>query len=83
MTYIAKAALFCDHCGSRVECEPLPKSPNLKTICIDDVPVDGWMDVDGTHHLCPDCAGEYRRMKAEMDRKLKEFAGIKSISFDL
>lgn len=81
MTYIARAALFCDRCGARQECEPSPKPPIIPIS--PDEPLSGWMNVDKTHHLCPKCAGEYKRKEAEMQAELKKFAGIRDIHFDL
>lgn len=35
-----------------------------------------WMKVDGSHHLCPDCAAVYREREVEMKRDLRRYAGI-------
>lgn len=82
MTYLAKAALFCDHCGARAECDPSPNPPLFSSFT-EGKPYDGWMPIDDKHHLCARCAEEYRRKEKEMKSELKKFAGIKEISFDL
>ena len=84
MTYIAKAALFCDRCGARLDVDPERGEPRLMSaIATEGTPLEGWIRLDGGHHLCPVCAKEYEAKRAEMERELKRFAGIKEISFDL
>ena len=74
MSYVAKAAIFCDRCGSRVDLDP---------IVTDGTPISGWLKVDESHHLCPGCAAAYKAKKAEMERELRELAGIREIRFEL
>lgn len=84
MSYIAKAAIFCDKCGKRVDLDPefgLPMT--FSPISTDCTPIAGWMKVDASHHLCPGCADAYSAKKAEMERELRELAGIREIKFDL
>ena len=78
MSYIAKAAIFCDVCGKRVDLDPefgLPMT--FSPISTDCTPIAGWMKVDASHHLCPGCADAYSAKKAEMERELRELAGIR------
>ena len=78
MSYIAKAAIFCDKCGKRVDLDPefgLPMT--FSPISTDCAPIAGWMKVDASHHLCPGCADAYSAKKAEMERELRELAGIR------
>lgn len=84
MSYIAKAALFCDKCGARVDLDPQYRLPlTFSPMATDGTPIAGWMAVDKTHHLCPECAKAYAAKKAEMERELRELAGIREIKFDL
>lgn len=84
MSYVAKAALFCDRCGARVDLDldllmPLTFTP----VSTSGTPFSGWAQIEDSHHLCPSCAKEHNAKKAEMERELKEFAGIHEIRFDL
>lgn len=84
MSYIAKAAIFCDRCGKRVDLDPEFRLPiTFSATSTDRTPISGWMRVDESHHLCPDCAAAYNARKAEMERELRELAGIRDIRFDL
>lgn len=84
MSYIVKAAIFCDKCGKRVDLDPEFRLPMaFSPITTDCTPIAGWMKVDDSHHLCPDCAGAYNAKKAEMERELRDLAGIREIKFDL
>ncbi len=84
MSYIAKAALFCDRCGVRVDLDPDFLMPLTFTpVSTSGTPISGWAQIEGSHHLCPNCAKEYNAKQAEMERELKEFAGIREIKFDL
>lgn len=72
MTYLAKAALFCDHCKAKVECAP-EAEPTLGFDLREDSPLKGWISVGNNHHLCADCAKVYCAKQAEFERELKEY----------
>lgn len=67
MTYIAKAALFCDHCG-----ESFVWNMDFGWDEADN-PVLGWYKVDTRHHLCPDCAKVYNAKREEFEQQLKQY----------
>lgn len=76
MALVRKLLVVCDKCGSHVEasggsCDPFLVSER-------DPAVSGWLAVDSEHHLCPACAAAYTRRKEEMERELKELAGIRT-----
>lgn len=71
MTYLAKAALFCDHCKDKVECSP-ETEPTLGFDLREDSPLKGWINVGFSHHLCANCAKAYCAKRAELERELKE-----------
>ena len=77
MSYIVKAALFCDKCGKKVDVRPSEKAPMLGPLATRGSELEGWIDTEGNHHLCPDCAEAYLAKKAEMESELKKLAGIK------
>lgn len=84
MSYVAKAAIFCDRCGSRVDLDPKFMLPmTFSPIEPDGTPISGWLNVDESHHLCPGCAAAYKAKKAETDRELREFAVVRGIRFEL
>lgn len=83
MSYVVKAALFCDKCGKRVDVEPGEKAPSLVPMATKGTDLEGWLDIKENHHLCPECASAYLARKAEMEKELKELAGIREVSFDL
>lgn len=84
MSYVAKAAIFCDRCGSRVDLDPKFMLPlTFSPLVTDGTPISGWLKVDESHHLCPGCAAAYKAKKAEMERELRELAGIREIRFEL
>lgn len=72
MTYLAKAALFCDHCKAKVECAP-EVEPTLGFDLREDSPLKGWIGVGNNHHLCANCAKAYRAKQAEFEQELKEY----------
>lgn len=72
MTYIAKAALFCDHCKTKVECSPKTDS-TLGVEWWQDLPFKGWISVGNNHHLCANCAKVYRAKQAKFEQELKEY----------
>ena len=78
MSYVAKAAIFCDRCGSRADLDS-----TFSPIVTDGTPISGWLRVDESHHLCPGCAAAYNAKKAEMERELRELAGIREVRFEL
>lgn len=71
MTYLAKAALFCDHCKAKVECAP-EAEPTLGFDLREDSPLKGWINVGLSHHLCANCAKAYLAKRSELERELKE-----------
>ncbi len=72
MTYLAKAALFCDHCKTKVECSPKAE-PTLGSDWGQNSPLKGWIGVGNNHHLCANCAKAYRAKQAEFEQELKEY----------
>ena len=81
---MAKAAIFCDRCGSRVDLDSKLVLPStFSPIATGGTPISGWLKVDGSHHLCPGCAAAYNAKKAEMERELRGLAGIREIRFEL
>lgn len=83
MSYIVKAALFCDKCGKRVNVEPDTRPPILDPTATRDTSLEGWINVGREHHRCSECAPVYLTRKAEMEKELKQLAGVKEITFDL
>ena len=84
MSYVAKAAIFCDRCGSSADLDPQFMLPlTFSPLVTDGTPISGWLKVDESHHLCPGCAAAYKAKKAEMERELRELAGIREIRFEL
>ena len=83
MSYIAKAALFCDRCGSRVDLDPKSSLPlTFSSLATAGTLLAGWMAVDKTHHLCPSCAGAYNAKRAETERELRELAVLAQCQSD-
>lgn len=83
MTHIRKAALICDKCGAQMEIDPSVDKPFFSHFVQEESAWKDWLAVTRDHHLCPACSKEYNDCKAEMDAKLKQIAGIKTIEFDV
>lgn len=82
MSYFTKRFLQCDRCGKVIEtCHDVAKLG--LGMAARECGLDGWIETERNHHLCPDCARPYLAKKEEMGRELKRLAGIKSIEVDL
>ena len=76
MALVRKLLVVCDKCGSHVE---VPEDSQDSSHVSDREPaVLGWLEIDGDHHLCPACAAAYIKRRREMERELKELAGIRT-----
>ena len=81
MSIIKKTMLRCDRCGKVVEAPESVASLGLPPF--PEGGLAGWIQTDGDHHLCADCARPYLAKKSEMERELKHLAGIETIEIDL
>ena len=82
MAHIRKAALVCDKCGERLDIDPEVIDPFFSSILLRDSAWRDWSKVAG-RHLCPTCSAEYREVKAECDRMMKEASGARTIECEL
>lgn len=79
---VRKTFIICDKCGERIE---IPADMQLPFSCFNQEgsPWERWHKVDESHCLCPDCAAVYKARKAEVDRELREMAGIRSFEIEI
>lgn len=83
VTHIRKAALVCNRCGAPQKIDPTVDDPFSSSLAQRESAWAGWLKADAGHHLCPPCAEEYSRRKAEMGAEPKRPAGIETASFGL
>lgn len=76
MALVRKLLVVCDKCGAHVEASRDSQDPSR--VSDREPAVLGWLEIDGDHHLCPACAAAYTRRREEMERELKELAGIRT-----
>lgn len=76
MALVRKLLVVCDKCGSHVEVSE--DSQDSSHVSDREPAVLGWLEIDGDHHLCPACAAAYIKRRREMERELKELAGIRT-----
>lgn len=76
MAITYKAWVECNKCGGIQEIDPHAGDPFTSFYADEHPEMKGWLVIDTTHHLCPECAAEYKRRREEMERALRVFAHI-------
>ena len=69
------AKVACDKCGREHGFDPKREDPFSSSFTQEEEGLRGWGAVKGKH-LCPDCHGAYRRLKAEAEAALDERFGL-------
>lgn len=83
MAIIRKTFLRCDVCKKTVEAPEDIETLGIRPFDSEHASLDGWIETQPRHHLCPTCARPYLAKKDEMERELKRLAGIETIEVDI
>jgi hypothetical protein len=83
MSFVKKEFIRCDRCKATREVQPGTGDAGGLQWGAGTDGLEGWIETDRNHHLCPRCAGPYMDKKREMERELKRLAGIETIEVDI
>ena len=84
MPLIVIRTAVCDRCGERLDLAPSTSVPDsFSPAFLKGTELDGWTRLGESHLLCPDCSSIYRAKRAEMERELREFAGIRTMEIEI
>lgn len=82
MPVITSKFLLCDKCGEKIG---IPADIQMPFSCFNQEGSswEKWYKVDESHCLCPDCAAVYKARKDEVEKELREMAGIRSFEIEI
>lgn len=81
--YVCKAVLICNKCHEKIETSSTGFDPFSLSGTDDDPKEKGWTSPKVNVHLCPKCSARYLKKKEEMERELRELAGIDVVEIEI
>lgn len=84
MSLVISKTVICDRCGERHDLAPSATVPDsFSPAFLKGTELEGWMRLGENHHLCPDCASIYQARRKEMERELRDLAGIRTVEIEI